>query len=162
MSLPAGRYTPATTYLLDASGRVGGFTVYSQRLTAANLNLLTNEYGYFKQAIQAVCLGVICETKYTKSEKLAVLRPSNGASVKTGLMVTYRAFINAQKLHVVIPTFNPALPVYVSDQNDAILMTTPPVIANLVTEWRYMCVPPRTPTSGVEVIGLRVVGRNVG
>lgn len=161
MTYPAGHYQPAVLYLLDAAGRVGSFTVYSQHATAANYDLLTNEWGYFRAAVQAVCLGTICRAKYLHDVAYTVPKPTNGATVKCKLLVTYQSLGNSQRMQVVIPTFNPALPVYISDQTDAIRMNTPQAIANLVTEWRYMCVPPRQPTAGTIAIGLRVVGRNV-
>lgn len=162
MSLPAGTYSPASITLMDAGNEPGLFKCYGPVLTAANFAASETLWSTLITAIAAITLGAISKRTYGTEVTTNWAQQTNGASRETKLLVQYADATNGQRLTCTVPTLDPTLPVYVLNINarDVVQTDQPDEITDFIAAFEAFAVPPLNPTHAVNVVGLKVVGRN--
>jgi len=162
MSLPAGTYQPASITLMDAGNEPGLFKCYGKLLTAGNFVAQAGLWSDLVDAIAAITLGAISKRTYEAEVTTNWAQQTNGAARETKLLVQYADATNGQRLTCTIPTLDPTIPVYVLNINakDVVLTDEPSTITDFITAFEAFAVPPLNPAHAVNVIGLKVVGRN--
>lgn len=159
MSLPNGTYAPATMSFIDAGMESASLSVYGKVLTAANFDAQVGLFGDLKDAVAAIVLGQIWKQQYGNSTQVAKVRPTNGAAREIGLRVKWSDDTTGETYTDIIPTIDPTIPAYDdnADSRDAVLVSTPSTITDLITAWEAFVVNPLHPANAISVIGLSVV-----
>jgi len=163
MSLPAGSRSPAEVSYLDAGNEIGMSRFYGLTLTAANFDARTALWATLLAALDAVTLGARLKDRYNDETTYLVAKPTNGAARELKLLVQLRNAVTGRRFTLTIPTLDPTLPVYVDNisARDAVEMTTPAGITDLIAAIEAFVVDPLAEANAVNVIGLKVVGRNI-
>lgn len=165
MSLPAGTYWPFEISYLDAGNEVGRFGAFGAIVLisddAGNIEEKTDTFATLITATDAITLGARVKTRYINEVISLADQPTNGATRELKLLVQYRDATTGQRFTCTVPTLDPSLPDYVENINvkDAIEIDSPTEILNFVAAFEAFAISPVT-HNAVEVVGLRVVGRN--
>lgn len=161
MSLPAGTYQPASYTLKDAGNELGRFRVFGPVITAANHDAKVALWAALISAIDAITLGNPVKAVYADEVTYSASQPTNGAARELKLSVRYKDGTTYERLHVTVPTLDPAIPTYIVNDSvrDAIILTAPSTITDFITAFQAFCVNPRT-GNAVVITGLSVVGRS--
>lgn len=162
MSLPAGNYNPATISWRDAGNEIGSFSCYGPLLTAANFDANSDLFDTLVTKAQALVLGSRVKEIYEAEKLIVGTQPTNGAARETKLLIQYRDTTTLERFTATLPTLNPALPLYVVNENakDVVRLDSPTAVTEFITAFNAFAVNPRT-GNAVAIIGLKVVGRNV-
>lgn len=175
MSRPIGYYGDWRLSFRDAGNEIGTMqgtaTAVDGDNTGSNLGTQQGLWATFYGAVQACALGGIKGREYYVSQELNPALPTNGAAREVKLLIMYECLATGKRYSLTLPTLNPALPVYVDNISvkDAVDMTQPVQITNLISAFEAFVVAPDIPSDGdgtyatnpaVQVVGLRVVGRN--
>jgi len=162
MSLPAGSRSPAEVSYLDAGNEIGNTRFYGLTLTAGNFAAQAAKWATLLAAMDAVALGVRVRDQYNDETTYVGAQPTNGAARETKLLVQLINDVTGRKFGFSIPTLDPTIPDYVVNVSakDAVVVTSPTEITDLITAIEDFCVDPLGEANAVSVIGLKVVGRN--
>ncbi len=167
MSLPTGSYNPAEISFRDAGNEIGRFSCYGALVTGGtdgNFDAQNTLWTAVQTKIAAITLGAKVKAVYSAEVLFTNAQPTNGAARETKLLVQFQNSVDGRSLSATIPTLNPAPTIvhYVVNKNvkDAILLTEPTVITDVITALQNFCVDPLT-GDPLTVVGLRVVGRNI-
>jgi len=163
MSLAAGDYQPAEVTYADAGNEKSSFSLFGSVLTAGNIVAKSALFATLRDAANAITLGNVVKTDYAALHIQDWDQPTNGANRETKLLVQYKDGTNGKRYTCTLPTLDPTIPEYIQNINvrDAIAIDSPTEIADFVTAFEAFAVAPDDPTHAVEVLGLRVVGRNI-
>lgn len=160
---------------LDAGNEVGTMRGTARVVTGtdadSNLETQVDLFDAFMTAVDAVTLGDLIHQEYVNTQVSNASQPTNGANRELKLLVQYQNVLTGKRFTMTIPTLDPTIPVYVININakDVIQVDEPSAIVNLVTAFNNFVVDPSIPFDGteyavdpeIEVIGLKVVGRNI-
>lgn len=166
MSLPAGQYYPFEIAYMDAGNEVGRFSAYGTQITnddaTGNIEEATTAFNALVTAADAITLGVRPRQRYYSEQIFTVAQPTNGANRETKLLVQFRDATTGQRFTATVPTLDPTIPEYVQNINvkDAVALDSPAAIVTFVSAFEAFVQAPTT-HNAVEVVGLRVVGRNI-
>jgi len=146
----------------DAGNELSSFACFGPVITAANHDAKAALWATLRTAIAAIALGNVQKYQYESLDLSDADQPTNGAARETKLLVQYKDATTGKRYICTIPTLDPSVPTYVANINvkDAILVDAPTEISDFVTAFEAFAVAPEAPTHAVEVVGLRVVGRN--
>jgi hypothetical protein len=166
-----GLYGDWSLSYLDAGNERGSMRGVGAVLTAANFDAQIALWDTFVSTINAITLGDLVESQYGNANVSNASLPTNGAARETKLLTMYQCIATGKRYTLTVPTLDPTIPQYIDNVSvkDAILTTAPTSIANYVTAFEAFVVAPDIPNlSGsyatdpeIEVIGLKVVGRNI-
>jgi len=166
MSLPAGSYQPIEISMRDAGNEIGTLRFFGLPVdiddSTGNIEELNTLFTTLQTKIAAVVLGAKTRSQYINETIFTTVQPTNGAARETKLLVQLQNTVDGRKLTFTIPTLSPTVPVYIINENvkDAISLTTPTAITDLITAINAIAVDPMT-GDPAHVVGLRVVGRNI-
>lgn len=176
MSRPNGFYGDVSISKLDAGNEIGVMSFVAEAIdgddTGSNLGTQTGLLATFRATLDAITLGATKKVEYYVTQDLNPALPTNGAARETKLLVMYRCIATGKRYTVTVPTLQPTIPVYVDNVSvkDAVRVDTPASIVNFINAFEAFAVAPDIPSDGdgtyatnpaIEVIGLRVVGRNI-
>lgn len=170
-SRPFGLYGDWGLSYLDAGNETGSMRGVGRVLTAANFDAQIALWDAFVAAVNAITLGDLIQSSYGNTNVSNASLPTNGAARETKLLVMYQCTATGKRYTLTIPTLNPTIPEYIDNVSvkDAIVTDSPTTIATLVSTFEAFVVAPDIPNVAgsyatdptIEVIGLRVVGRNI-
>jgi len=176
MSKPNGYYGSWKVSYLDAGNEIG--TAQGAAIAidgddnSSNVGTQQGLWAAFQAALAGVTNGAKASASYYVDQVLSPALPTNGAARELKLLVMYRCLATGKRYSLTIPTLDPTIPVYVDNVSvkDAVRTDTPSQITALITAFENFVVAPDMPSDGdgdygalspdIEVIGLRVVGRN--
>jgi len=175
MGRQAGFYGDWLMSFRDAGNEIGTMQGVATAIdgddNGSNLGTQTGKFAAFQAAVAAVILGAPVKRSYYVTQDVINTLPVNGATRELKLMVLYQCIATGKRYSLTIPTLDSSIPVYVDNVSvkDAVRTDTPAAITGLITAFESFVVAPDIPSNGegvyavsptVEVIGLRVVGRN--
>lgn len=159
MTLPAGSYSPAELSYKDAGDEIGTMRFFGKLITAANHDAQNTLFATFVAAANACALGAPVKERYAHETTQIGAQPTNGAMRETKLLIQFSDDTTGQKFTTSLPTLDPSLPEYIPGVKDAVLLSTPTEITDLITAFEAFAVNPEAPTHTITVYGLKVVGR---
>ena len=161
MALPSGTYAPASITFLDAGNEVSSFSMYGKVITAATFVADTASFATLVTKTNDITLGAEVRHSYGNETLVTAVQPTNGAARETKLLVQYKDTSTGERYTATVPTIDPTVPEYVVNINarDVVRMDAPSAIVDFVSAFEAFAHASRTGNS-VEVIGLKVVGRN--
>lgn len=162
MGLPAGTYSPASISFADAGNERASMHLWGKLITAANHDAQQSLFATLITKVNAVVLGAHVSDSYAHQNLVNWSKPTNGAARELALLVKYRDTTTGVTYTCKIPTVDPTIPVYLDNisARDAIDMTTPTAITDLITAFEAFAVNPLAPANAIAVIGLKVVRGN--
>jgi len=162
MSLPAGSRSPAVVSYMDAGREIGTARFYGLTLTAANYDAQIALWATLLTKMDAITLGARTKDHYNDETTYSVAKPTNGAARETKLLVQMVNDVTGQRFTFTIPTLDPTKVTYIDNESakDAIILTAPVEVTDLITAIEAFVVDPRGEANAVSVIGLKAVGRN--
>jgi len=145
--------------MIDAGLESASVSVYGKVLTAANFDAQEALFVTFREAVAAILLAQMWKYAYGNSTQVAKVRPTNGAAREIALRVKWRDTTTGETYTDVIPGIDSTIPAYDdnADARDAILVSTPTEITDLISAWEGFVVNPLHPSNAIEVIALSVV-----
>lgn len=166
MSLPAGTYFPFEVVYVDSGNEASRFGAYGWVILPSddegNIEEAQAAFAALVTKTDAITLGQRVRSRYWGETLYEYDQTLNGANRETKLLVQYKDATNGQRFTVTVPTLDPDIPVPVVNVNvkDAYRMDTPASITEFITAFEAFV---KTPLDNhaVEVIGLKVVGRNI-
>jgi len=175
MSRPNGYYGDFSLSYLDAGNETGTVTGVAKAVdgddNSSNLGTQQGLWAAFQAAVAGVTNGAKAKASYYVTQNLTPTLPTNGSARELKLLVMYRCIATGKRYSLTIPTLAPTIPLYVDNVSvkDAVRTDSPSQITALITAFENFVVAPDIPSDGdgtyasnpaIEVIGLRVVGRN--
>jgi len=159
MGLPVGTYGPASISFIDAGGERCSWATFGKVITEANHDAQDALFDDVIAAVDAVVLASRVQQSYADTQIVAGVRPTNGAARELALRIKYRDATTAQMWTERLPGIDKDAFVY--DQNldakDAVLMTTPSEVVDLIDALEAFVVNPEAPTHVVNVVALKII-----
>lgn len=154
-----------------AAKHYGSFTIldYSEEksptsfsfggVTALNIAGFLTQFGNLRTAIAAIITGTIQKEKWVGDDTVLSNTPpaASASQVELKWLVTYEGATTKKKFHYEIPTPDTDKLVPGSDEADM----TDTDIAAYVTAVEALAKSPDDDTEGINVLGMRMVGRNI-
>lgn len=161
MPLGAGTYSPYSQSFRDKGGEVGNFAVYGIPQTAVDFTANNALAAALETALDTATLGVVIQWSYGGIQ--TIVNPSGKASSASAqrenkLLVRYHDSVNLKVLTASIPTIDLPSLTFLTDANDFVDITVPPLAA-VVAAWEDFVVNPETGNLTV-VDSMEYVGRN--
>lgn len=158
-TMPNGTYQPAGLGFVDAGNEKCSVHLWGKVLTAANFDDQVALWATLSSKIAALVLGGVTRAFYANEVTHSPALPTNGAAREIALRVTYQDDTTGEEYQAYIPTLDPSIPDYVDNVSarDAIVMSTPTAVTDLIAAWEAFAVNPLHPANTITVIGLKVV-----
>lgn len=145
--------------ILDYSNETSGSKIHFGFVTAINLPAVLTQIGNMRTAIENLIRGVIKKDMWVgdSTARTNVPPTDENAQVELKLRFDYEGATSKKRYRVEIPTADPSVCLPNSDQVDL----TNTEVAAFVTAFEDMGRTPDDDTETVQVIGGRLVGRNI-
>lgn len=164
MSAP-GDYAPASITFLDAGNEISSLSVFGPLSDDTTVVVNVTAFNLMRTKAVAICLGVLAKSRYVTETIDDPVQPTNGAMRETKLLIQYKGATLGKRFTCTLPTLNPSNTIVTYAQNinakDVVLIPSSGALHDFLTAFAAFAVSPEDPTEGVEVIGLKVVGRNI-
>lgn len=153
----------ASLTFLDATGEKTNTNFPHGAITAANLPGYLTAYGTFRAAVEGITRGTLHKERIVMDDTLISNSiPANpDAQREDKILVVYRDTTTNKKYTLTIGTLDRQVVQFVPGGGDAIDLTAPAAVATFVSEFQAFCHPPDAPANAVEIVQMRVVGRNI-
>jgi len=172
---PFGNYGDWSISYLDAGNETGTMSGVARVVQGddddSNIATQIALWDTFVTRSNALKLGDLTKAEYVFTNTSSADQPTNGANRELKLLVQYQNTTTGKRYKLTLPTLNGTIPVYVENVNarDVIRMDTPTAITQFITAFNAFVVDPQIPNIAgayavdptIEVIGLKVVGRNI-
>lgn len=165
MGMAPGSRNKATISFRDAGNESSRFSCTGVDLTAGNAVAQQALWVTLIAAIADLALGSITKTNYLNEVTIATTQPTNGAAREIKLLVQYQVTSGANvgaRWACTIPTLDTTLVSYVININakDVVDPSVGTELLAFIAAFEAFAVDPVNGTGSVEVVGLKVVGRN--
>lgn len=145
--------------ILDYSEETSGSKIHFGAVTAINIAGVLAQLGNLRNAITGLVKGTLKKDMWVGDSTQRSNTPPTDptAQVELKLRFDYEGATNKKRYRIELPTADPAVCLPNSDQVDM----AHPDVAAFVTAFETIGRTPDDDTEGVEVLGARLVGRNI-
>lgn len=154
--MPAQHY--GTFTIQDASEETSSTKFYFGGITALNIAGFLTQFGALRTAVSGIIKGVVMKEQWVGDSTVIDNTPptDDSAQVELKWLVSYEGNTSKKKFRTEVPTPDTSKLIPGTDMADV----TDSDIAAYITAFETLCKSPDSDTEGVNVLDIRLVGRN--
>lgn len=148
--------------LLDRTNERSPVRIHNGPVTALTIGGFLTQFGAFRDAIDAITLGAIAQEMWIGDlTTLAATPPTdNFAQREIKLLIVYEDVVTHKKYTFTIPTIDLDQVTFTPGGKDAVQVTAG-AVQNVIDTFEALGKSPDNDANGVNVLSMRVVGRNI-